>query len=97
MAYLILRHIPCAIPAALGLWVAIPESYAGITARDLTFDGNPLWLVGIGVFVVSALVLTCLGALRSDRGDRGFSSARRAGHGGPVYADIDDEDHPHIH
>jgi hypothetical protein len=98
VASFVLRQLSFAFLAAnAGQALAINNVAAGITARDLEFSGNPLWLVGIGAFVVAALFLTCWGALRSDRGDRGFSSARRAGHGGPVYADIDDDDHPHVH
>ena len=75
-----------------------PIASAAETARNVSFDGNPLWIVGIVAAVVLVFWVTCIGALRSDRRDRTLGRRDRGG-SGSVYADVDgdgDDAHHHI-
>jgi hypothetical protein len=94
MTKTLIRQVHCAFAVGLAALFLI-EGSAVAKARDLTFQGNAWIAAGAVAFAVIALWLTCVGALRSDRAERGRSSANSADRSGPVYTDIDG--HMHVH
>lgn len=90
MTSIFMRQARFALSAGLVALVSAETSaFAFATAKNPTFEGSWLWAIGTVLVAVAALWLTCLGALRSDRGDRIRPTARTADRGGPVYTDID--------
>jgi uncharacterized membrane protein len=87
MTYPLVRQAQYGLAAGLAALILI-ETQAFAKARDLTFEGNWLLALGALVFAVLALWLTCLGALRADRGGR-FHANSGGDRSGPVYTDID--------
>lgn len=71
------------------LVLAETQALAAVTAKDLTFEGS--WLIAVSAVAITviALWLTCLGALRSDRRDRGRATSGTADRTGTVFGDID--------
>ncbi|HAH10773.1 MAG TPA: hypothetical protein DCL54_00070 [Alphaproteobacteria bacterium] len=63
--------------------ISVDAAFAKV-AQEVTFEGNPLWLIGIGLFVLIVVWLLILGTIQTERGDRGRSNPG-------IFGDLDDQ------
>jgi hypothetical protein len=88
-------RIPVAF-TALAFMASAQIVQANVRAQDMRFEGNPLWLIGIGAVIFLIFYLLIRGTYHNERKDRRKGRPDLDQRGG-VFADLDDGDDDHHH